>query len=166
MWDYTGKERPKFAVKPGPNQESVCDYPRPPGLVPDSRKVEVYARSGDLLASTTRSLRVLETASPPTFYIPAADLLRELTPLDGASFCEWKGVASYFSHEGARLAWRYDNPSDRFKTIDGAYSFYASLADCWVDGEKVRAQEGDFYGGWITNEIVGPFKGEFGTQGW
>ena len=166
MWKYTGKQRPQFALEPGPNQESVWDYPRPPVLVPDERKVEIYARNGDLLASTTGSMRVLETASPPTFYIPAEDLSQKLTPLEGSSFCEWKGVASYFSYEGVRLAWRYDNPSDRFKAIDGAYSFYASLAECWVDGERVRAQEGDFYGGWITNEIVGPFKGESGTQGW
>ena len=82
MWKYTGKQRPQFALEPGPNQESVWDYPRPPVLVSDERKVEIYARNGDLLASTLGSMRVLETASPPTFYIPAKDLSQELTPLE------------------------------------------------------------------------------------
>ena len=93
-WGTTSSVR----VGTGPNQESVWDYPRPPVLVPDERKVEIYARNGDLLASTLGSMRV-ETASPPTFYIPAKDLSQELTPLEGSSFCEWKG-ASYFSYEG------------------------------------------------------------------
>ena len=166
MWKHRGNERPYFAIVPKEGQESVWDYPRPPILKEDLRKIEVYDETGILLAQTNRSFRVLETASPPTFYIPSSDVLVELKLVAGSTFCEWKGAASYFAHKGLRLAWRYDNPSDRFSTIDGYYSFYASVADCRVDGERVQAQAGDFYGGWITKEVVGPFKGDPGTTGW
>jgi uncharacterized protein (DUF427 family) len=98
--------------------------------------------------------------------LPPAAILVDLPIADGASFCEWKGRATYFSYHGVKLAWRYDHPSERFMEIDGWYSFYASQADCFVNGEQVQAQQGDFYGGWITPEIVGPFKGDPGTLGW
>ncbi len=166
MWKYKGNERPHFAINPGPAQESVWDYPRPPALMADSRTVEVRGKDGTLIARCDSSIRVLETASPPTFYVAPEAILAPLTVVEGSSFCEWKGRASYFSHQNVRLAWRYDNPSDRFMPIDGWYSFYASLADCFVDGEQVLAQDGDFYGGWITSEVVGPFKGDPGTLGW
>ena len=166
MWKDQGKERPDCALIPGPDQESVWDYPRPPALMPDNRGVEVRGKEGVLIARSDSSIRVLETASPPTFYLAPEALLEPLTIIEGSSFCEWKGRATYFSYQNVRLAWRYDNPSDRFSRIDGWYSFYASLVDCYVDGIKVAAQQGDFYGGWITPEVVGPFKGDPGTLGW
>jgi len=166
MWTHKGLKRPNFAIAPRQGQESVWDYPRPPALVSDHRKIEVFGKDGRLIARSERSIRVLETASPPTFYIPAEDMFLDLTLCEGRTLCEWKGRASYFCYRGDKVAWRYDAPSKPFKRIDGCYSFYASLADCLVDGERVRAQDGDFYGGWITNEVVGPFKGDFGTAGW
>ena len=166
MWKYQGNTRPDFALSPGPNQESVWDYPRPPALMSDQRLVEVRSKDGILIARSNGSIRVLEMASPPTFYLAPEAILEPLTMLEGSSFCEWKGRASYFAYQNVRLAWRYDNPSERFTGIDGWYSFYASLADCFVDGEKVQAQQGDFYGGWVTPEVVGPFKGDPGTLGW
>lgn len=166
MWKYKGTDRPDFAVQPKKGQESVWDYPRPPALLSDSRSVEVVATDGTVIARASASIRVLETASPPTFYLSPESLMVSLDDVPGTSFCEWKGQASYFAYADAKLAWRYDKPSARFAAIDGWYSFYASLADCYVDGEKVQAQQGDFYGGWITPEIVGPFKGDPGTLGW
>lgn len=166
MWKYQGNERPNFAIEPKPGEESVWDYPRPPAAVADRRFIEVRGKDGVVLARTEQSIRVLETASPPTFYVPPQALLVELLAVQGSSFCEWKGRASYFSYNGERLAWRYDQPSERFSAIDGWYSFYASVADCFVNGVQVQAQTGDFYGGWITPEVIGPFKGDPGTSGW
>ncbi len=166
MWKYRGNRRPEFAVEPKAGQESVWDYPRPPVLVSDHRKIEVFSKDKELIALATTSLRVLETASPPTFYIAPDSLIRKLTPYPGTSYCEWKGQASYFCYGDTKIAWRYDSPSERFKQIDGWYSFYASLTLCFVDGEPVEAQHGDFYGGWITHEVVGPFKGDPDTMGW
>ena len=166
MWKYKGTQRPDFAVEPKPDQESVWDYPRPPALVSDHRKIEVFSEDGVLIALAASSVRVLETASPPTFYIAPANLLLNLPPCTGTSYCEWKGQASYFSYGGEKIGWRYDGPSERFKQIDGWCSFYASLTRCVVDGEPVQAQRGEFYGGWITQEVVGPFKGDPGTLGW
>ena len=171
MWKFNGKKRPPFADKPGAGEESVWDYPRPPELQPDDRLVEV--KQGDILiASTTSAVRVLETASPPTFYLPPDDVKSELFEyIGGSSFCEWKGKASYWTiitnvHRIESGAWSYENPSPAFKAIKGYFSFYPSKLDCYVEGEKVRPQPGGFYGGWMTNEIVGPVKGEFGTGGW
>lgn len=170
MWQHTGKNRPDFADTPGPGQESVWDYPRPPTLVSSNEHVEV--RSGSrLIASSKAVLRVLETASPPTYYIPEADIDWDtLLAIPHASFCEWKGQASYFAFaddpDRQPVAWLYANPSPTFAAIDRHASFYPSLADCFVNGEKVRPQPGRFYGGWITDRIVGPFKGEPGTGHW
>lgn len=169
MWKYTGESRPEFAHEPGPGQESVWDYPRPPILEPSDEHVEV--RFGDIvLASTRASLRVLETASPPTYYIPKTDIHWEhLQSIVQSSYCEWKGCASYFTSKqdpASAVAWLYEQPSDRFRDIDGHASFYPSKAQCFVNGEAVRPQPGEFYGGWITDRVVGPFKGEPGTGGW
>lgn len=171
MWKYTGKERPPFADEPKEGEESVWDYPRPPITDPDSRHILVKAEGGTL-AETDRAVRVLETASPPTFYIPPDDINRDLLEkASGTSFCEWKGRASYWNvtvdgHNITKAAWSYHNPSERFKEIDGYFSFYPALVDCYVDGENVIPQPGGFYGGWVTSEIVGPVKGEPGTGGW
>ena len=170
-WVLRGRARPAAAVEPGPGQESVWDYPRPPAIVDDTRLVQV--RLNDVLVAETRAARrVLETASPPTFYLPPESLQSDcLRPDSGSSFCEWKGPASYFSVCAAsdcvrHAAWSYPAPFDEFAAISNYLAFYPGRLECYVDGERVRAQAGDFYGGWITAEIVGPFKGEAGTSGW
>jgi len=170
MWRYRGQQRPDFASVPGPGQESVWDYPRPPVLVADARLVEVRDQ-GVLIARTRAAQRVLETASPPTFYLPRSDVdLSHLVAIAGHSRCEWKGVASYWAlisdpDQGA-IGWSYEEPDEAFEALRGALSFYPARLDCRVDGEPVRAQPGGFYGGWVTAEIVGPFKGEAGTGNW
>ncbi len=171
MWHFTGQKRPSFAIEPGEGQESVWDYPRPPICVKDSR--EVIVRHGDLLiAKTSSAIRVLETASPPTYYIPRSDVeLDRLIQTAGSSFCEWKGAATYWSLDADELriknvGWSYETPSARFVSIQGYLSFYPAKLECSVDGEMVRAQPGGFYGGWVTDEVVGPYKGQSGTGGW
>ncbi len=171
MWNFTGRERPGFAIEPGPGQESVWDYPRPPIFVEDNREVSV--RLGNLVvAQTSAAIRVLETASPPTFYLPLGDVnVNLLRRGNGSSFCEWKGAATYWSleHGGEvieNVGWSYASPTTAFAKIQGHLSFYPALLECYVDGERVRPQIGGFYGGWVTNEIVGPYKGQPGTAGW
>ena len=126
-----------------------------------------------VIADTRRAQRVLETSHPPTLYLPLDDVAAEhLVPADGASFCEWKGAAAYYDvvagdRVSPRAAWHYPTPSPRFASLAGHVSFYPGRVDaCHVDDQRVRSQEGDFYGGWITDEIVGPFKGGAGTRGW
>lgn len=170
MWQYTGQQRPSFAEEPGPGQESVWDYPRPPVLVTADSLVEVF--NGEvLIASTRNALRVLETASPPTYYLPPAAVdWSQLVRTSDHSYCEWKGEATYWrlaqTTEQRPVAWSYENPSRRFAAIDGHVSFYPRRVACFVDGERVRPQPGEFYGGWVTDQIVGPFKGEPGTGHW
>ena len=159
-------------VEPGPGQESVWDYPRPPRLEDVEGKVKVVF--GDVtLAYTMRAKRILETSHPPVYYIPREDIRTEhLRPSEGTSYCEWKGRARYYDvftekREEPRAAWFYPHPTPSFASLEGYVAFYPSKMDgCWVGGKKVEAQEGDFYGGWITPEIVGPFKGAPGTWGW
>ncbi len=168
MWSYSGQRRPDFAVEPGPGQESVWDYPRPPALVPCSRRVEVSA-ADRLIAVSRRTVRILETASPPTFYLPPEDVdWSLLDAVAGSSFCEWKGRAGYFALRGRQsvVAWSYPEPTPEFAAIAGYVSFYPGRVRCTVDGETVRPQPGDFYGGWVTEDVVGPFKGEPGTGHW
>ncbi len=171
MWRWVGDERPPFAITPQPGQESVWDYPRPPRLAPDTR--EVVVRFGEVeIARTRRALRVLETASPPTVYLPVQDIRMEhLVPADGSSHCEWKGDAGYWSvvADGQRLdrvAWSYPEPFDDFAALRDHIAFYPQPLDCRVDGVRVLPQPGRFYAGWITPEVIGPFKGEPGSGGW
>jgi uncharacterized protein (DUF427 family) len=179
MWRHTGAERPPFALAPKAGQESVWDYPRPPRVVADAR--EVIVRAGTVeIARTRRAVRVLETASPPAFYIPLADVQGQyLQPAPGGSHCEWKGIARYWSivipaGDGApaqtfeNTGWSYPNPNDLpgFEQIRDCISFYPARLACFVDGERVAPQPGRFYGGWVTPEVVGPFKGEDGSGGW
>jgi uncharacterized protein (DUF427 family) len=154
--------------------ESVWDYPRPPRLQPSSRLVRVVL-GGGVLAQTQRAHRVLETSHPPVFYIPLADVrAAALEPSEGrGSFCEFKGMATYWDAIGAdgtrvsRAGWSYPDPAPGYEAIRDAVAFYpGSMDECTVDGELVLAQQGDFYGGWITSEITGPFKGPPGTLGW
>ena len=156
----------------GPGQESVWDYPRPPRLEPTSRRVEVIF-GGVTIADTRRAFRVLETSHPPSFYIPREDCASEhLEDVDRTSWCEWKGQARYLSvrvddRVALAAAWFYATPTPAFSAIAGHVAFYPSRMDeCRVDNERVRAQDGDFYAGWITGDIVGPFKGAPGTLGW
>jgi len=171
MWRYVGTERPGFAVTPGPGQESVWDYPRPPRVERDARRIEV--RVGDAcVAKTDHALRVLETASPPTFYIPPADVdLQQLMAAAGSSHCEWKGEARYWSIRTddqvlQQVAWSYPAPHEAFASLRDHIAFYPGRVACYVDGIRVQPQPGQFYAGWITPELVGPFKGAPGSEGW
>ncbi len=170
-WGWRGNARPTFAEVPQDGQESVWDYPRPPQLMPDTR--EVVIRWGALeVARTQHAIRVLETSHPPSFYIPWADVDRRLlSAAPGSSFCEWKGPASYWSlvHGGEQLpkvAWSYPKPLAGAEAIADCVAFYPAHLDCTVGGARVTAQPGGFYGGWITPELVGPFKGGAGSSGW
>lgn len=169
-WRWTGDERPPFADEPEAGQESVWDYPRPPRIELDERTVRVTA--GDVvLAETNRARRILETASPPTFYIPREDVSMDaLRSVPGASRCEWKGTAEYWALHpaaaGEPVAWSYPEPFEDFAVIRDHLAFYPGRVECRVDGELVRSQHGGFYGGWITSEIAGPFKGDPGSGGW
>ena len=171
MWQYTGDVRPDFAVEPSEGQESVWDYPRPPRVEPDPRRIEVICNEA-VVADTRRAFRVLETASPPVFYLPVADIKMEyLEPARGSSHCEWKGRASYWKlHVGKTVidqaAWSYPEPSAGFEVIAGFLSFYPAKVECRVAGQRAKPQPGGFYGGWVTPEIVGPVKGEPGTGWW
>lgn len=170
MWEYTGHNRPPFAEEPGPGQESVWDYPRPPKVEACQRLIEV--RYHDVvIARSSETYRVLETASPPTFYIPEKDIdWSQLVESSEQSFCEWKGKASYWKltreSSGQPVAWQYNEPLPGFEMLQGYVSFYPGRVDCYVDGEPVQAQHSAFYGGWVTNEVVGPFKGDPGTGNW
>jgi uncharacterized protein (DUF427 family) len=154
--------------------ESVWDYPRPPRLERSPRLIEVTL-GGVVIASTRASHRVLETSHPPVYYVPREDILDgvlEIVP-GGGSLCEWKGTATYLdviSPAGGRVrrgAWTYEQPSAAFEAIRDAVAFYPALMDaCAVDGQRVQPQPGGFYGGWVTDDLTGPFKGAPGTLGW
>jgi uncharacterized protein (DUF427 family) len=159
-------------IEPKAGQESVWDYPRPPLLQPTTKHLKIIF-GGATIAETNHSFRVLETSHPPVYYFPPEDVRMEfLREVSGSSFCEWKGSAGYYSIEvngkrAEKAAWFYSNPTPAFAQIRNHIAFYPSKMDaCFVNDELVRAQKGDFYGGWITNEIVGPFKGATGTWGW
>ena len=171
QWRWRGKERPPFADIPAPGQVSVWDFPRPPELVREER--EILVLWGDTLVARTRGAwAVRETAHPPTFYLPLADVQRALLrPAGGGSFCEWKGPACYWDLvDGARrwpqVAWSYPQPLAGAEPLAECIAFYAHQLDCSVGGAKVRAQPGGFYGGWITPELCGPFKGDPGSSAW
>jgi uncharacterized protein (DUF427 family) len=156
----------------GPGQESVWDYPRPPRLEPVHRHLRVEL-GGAVIAETDRALRVVETSHPPNYYFPPADVAPgALERSGGTSFCEFKGRASYFAVRGGTrvepdAAWAYDSPSAAFAPLLGHVAFYAGRMDaCYVDDELAIPQPGGFYGGWITRDVVGPFKGAPGTRGW
>ena len=158
--------------RPGPGQESVWDYPRPPRLEESSESV-VVELGGREIARTTRSWRVLETSHPPTYYVPQ-DAFGDgaLRPAAGSSWCEWKGQASYYDLVSGdvvsrRAAWTYPTPTPGFEALADAVAVMPAMVDrCLVDDEVVLPQPGEFYGGWITSRVVGPFKGQPGTMGW
>ena len=156
-----------------PQPESVWDYPRPPRLEPVAERLRVVF-AGLTIADTEAGFRVLETSHPPVYYFPPDAVARDfLVAAPGRSHCEYKGRASYWSlqlpsgQRAERVAWSYPEPTSAFAAIRDHFAFYASRVEaCWVGEERVKAQEGDFYGGWITACIAGPFKGGPGTFGW
>jgi uncharacterized protein (DUF427 family) len=170
-WSYRGNTRPDFAEEPGPGRESVWDYPRPPAVVHDTRPVLVRA-DGTTIAESHDAIRVLETASPPTLYLPRKDVaLDRLELATGSSLCEWKGTARYYdvvtdSRRFPKAAWSYASPFPEFEALAGYFAFYPHDLECTVAGERVRPQGGGFYGGWVTDEIAGPWKGEPGSGAW
>jgi uncharacterized protein (DUF427 family) len=167
-----GRSRRTQPLKAQAGQESVWDYPRPPRVEPRSERV-VVRLGGQVIADTTDSVRVLETSHPPVYYLPlSAFAAGSLVPVGGTSFCEFKGEAAYFDIVGgdvvaSRAGWTYPSPSRGFEVLSSRVAVYPGRMDsCEVDGERVTSQAGDFYGGWITANIVGPFKGGPGTAGW
>jgi uncharacterized protein (DUF427 family) len=163
----------KRRIEPSAGQESVWDYPRPPRMQATGRHL-VVVFADLVIAESTATIKVMETASPPTYYVPAADVRADvLVPSDDRStFCEWKGRARYFDilvgdRTAPRAAWTYPEPHRAFTELAGYIAFYPALMDAaLVDGEQARPQPGGYYGGWITDDVVGPFKGAPGTEGW
>ncbi len=152
--------------------ESVWDYPRPPATDPADRRVRVVFND-TTIADTADAIRVLETSHPPVFYLPPADVATEhLAQTNRTTMCEFKGRAVYFTvtvgdRTATRAAWAYPDPVERYEDLTDHFAFYPSQMDaCFVGDEEVRHQEGDFYGGWITDDVEGPFKGGPGTMGW
>lgn len=159
-------------IPPGPGQESVWDYPRPPALEDCSQHLRVIF-NGVTIADTQRAKRVLETSHPPCYYFPPEDVnLAHLVLSERQSWCEWKGQAGYYSivvgdRRADLAAWFYATPTPSFAAIAGYIAFYAEPMDaCYVDDERVQPQPGNFYGGWVTAAVVGPFKGSPGSWGW
>lgn len=165
-------EHPAGRVVPGPGQESVWDYPRPPRLEAVPERVRIVV-GGEVLADSTRAVRVLETAGAPVYYVPRDDVRMDRLERTGrGTVCEWKGPAAYFSivvpgHEVPNAAWSYEHPRPGYEAITDHLAFYAWAVDeAWVGHERATPQPGRFYGGWVTSRVVGPFKGEPGTEGW
>ncbi|OLP20189.1 hypothetical protein BST81_01795 [Leptolyngbya sp. 'hensonii'] len=160
-------------IEPGPGQESVWDYPRPPRLESTSKHIQIIFNQV-IIADTHSAMRVLETSHPPVYYLPLENIHQEyLIPVaQASSFCEWKGRAGYYTvkvgdRQAPNAAWYYSDPTPPFRPIQNYVAFYAHLMDiCTVEGETVQPQPGNFYGGWITKDIVGPFKGGPGSWGW
>jgi len=171
-WRSFRRGRPERAEPAGPGEESVWDYPRPPRL-DRSRRVVRVEFAGRIIAESRNALRVAETASPPVYYMPSGEVDRQwLEPSDEQSFCEWKGLARYWNlcredRVVPNAAWSYPQPDAPFADLRDHLAFYPGRVDgCFLDGERVRPQPGEFYGGWVTDDIKGPFKGEPGTGHW
>ncbi len=159
-------------IDPKPGQELVWDYPRPPRLEDSSKHIRIVF-NGVVIADTHHAKRVLETSHPPVYYLPPEDVKMEyLTPTSRTTYCEFKGAASYYTIiVGDKVlpngAWYYRQPTKGYEGLTNYIAIYPSQMDaCYVNDEQVQAQQGDFYGGWITDDIVGPFKGGPGTWGW
>jgi uncharacterized protein (DUF427 family) len=159
-------------IVPGPGEESVWDYPRPPRVEAVPERIRVVV-GNVAIADSTRALRVLETAGAPVYYLPREDVRVDLfARTTHATRCEWKGDATYWSVAVAGrsiddAAWSYEAPKPGFEAIIGCFAFYAAKVDeAWVGEERATPQPGGFYGGWVTTRIVGPIKGEPGSAGW
>ena len=171
QWRWRGKDRPLFADVPHQGQISVWDFPRPPELIRDKR--EIVVRWGKTVVAQTRGAwAVRETSHPPTFYLPMADVTDVLLrPAGRGSFCEWKGPALYWDLVDSerrlpRVAWSYPQPLTGAEPLADCIAFYAYNLDCTIDGAQVVPQSGGFYGGWITPDLSGPFKGEPNSNDW
>lgn len=157
--------------QPKTGQESVWDYPRPPRVEGVHKYIQIFF-NGISIASTHQAKRVLETSHPPVYYIPLVDTRFEfLFQTEKSSFCEFKGIARYFTvrtngKEAIDAVWYYPDPQKPYAAIKNCVAFYPCKMDaCYVDGERVQAQQDDFYGGWITSDILGPFKDDSSTMG-
>lgn len=173
------QERVESGMQESGERESVWDYPRPPRLEATAQHLRVV-HAGVVVAETRRGMRILETSHPPVYYFPLEDVVRDrLQPSTRrSSFCEFKGVARYWNlvlkepgGDGRRVvedvAWSYASPARAYAALKDCVAFYAgSVDECWVGEERVQPQPGDFYGGWITSQVKGPFKGAPGTMGW
>lgn len=171
-WRNFPRVRPPEIVAPGPGQESVWDYPRPPRVETVVHRVRVEF-GGRVIAQSDRALRVCETSSPPVYYLPPGDIDSScFMPSDRTSFCEWKGVAHYWTVlTGSRIArdsaWSYPEPDPGYEAIRDYVSFYPRRMDaCYVGEDRVTPQPGFYYGGWVTPNLVGPFKGVPGSETW
>jgi len=169
MWRDSLRPQP---IAPKPGQESVWDYPRPPRVEDSTKHIRVIC-GGITIADTRRARRVLETSQAPVYYVPAADVQMQYLQAEGKrTFCEWKGLAAYYTvvvgaHVAREAAWSYPDPSPGYELIRDYIGFYPGRMDaCYVDEEQARPMPGDFYAGWITDDILGPFKGAPGTEGW
>ncbi len=163
---------PIHRIPPRPGQESVWDYPRPPRLEPTTAHLVVLFNR-EVIAETRAGYRVLETSHPPVYYFPPQDInFAYLKPIEQQTYCEWKGIGGYYDVVvkeaiAPQACWYYAQPTPTFAPIQNYLAFYAGPMDaCYVDGELVTPQPGQFYGGWITSNIVGPFKGGPGSWGW
>lgn len=161
-----------YRVPPRPGQESVWDYPRPPRIEATSRRLRVEF-AGKIIAETTAAFRILENSHPPTYYFPPEDVdQRFLFRGTGRSYCEFKGRAAYWdvrvgSREAVNAVWSYPRPAMPYEALAGMFAFYAGKMDgCFIDDERVEPQPGEYYGGWISSRVVGPFKGGGGSQSW
>lgn len=177
-WRARERRRPTAAeiVRPGPGQESVWGYPRPPKVTAEPRLIQVVF-NGRTIVETRRAKRVVETSGAPVYYVPLADVAcGVLASTTDWSICEWKGTARYFDVTVApltaeRAAWHYPDPLDDlgqgYTALRVHVAFYASaMGACFIGGERVHPQSGDYYGGWVTSDVVGPFKGDAGSEDW
>ena len=171
-WRNFPRIRPSGIIAPGPGQESVWDYPRPPRVESVSRRVRIEF-AGRVLAESINALRVCETSSPPVYYVPPADVdLTAILASERTSFCEWKGVARYWTVQSndrvaKDAAWSYPEPDAGFESIRDHLAFYPRRMDaCYVGSDRVTPQPGFYYGGWVTPDLVGPFKGVPGSESW
>jgi uncharacterized protein (DUF427 family) len=171
-WREHPRTRPHSIPVAGPGQESVWSYPRPPRIESVRARVRVEF-AGLCIADSTRVVRVVETSSPPCYYIPPEDVRRDLLRAEaGRAFCEWKGHSNYWSlvgggRESRDAAWSYPEPEPEYVALRDFVAFHAGRVDtCSVGGAPVTPQPGDYYGGWITPDLVGPFKGAPGSENW
>lgn len=177
-WPLRGQERPPFAHAPGPGQRSVWDFPRPPSQAVLTRTARVQLAQTVEIARSDAAIEVMETASAPTVYFPP-EAVREdaLVAAQGQSHCEWKGVAQPYAlapdlartqrlDPAQAVAWRYLAVYPEFENIYGWYAFYPQYLPCFLDDERVTAQPGGYYGGWVSRDLAGPIKGEPGSGGW
>ncbi|SCY37680.1 Uncharacterized conserved protein, DUF427 family [Nonlabens sp. Hel1_33_55] len=169
-WNNRGNSRPPFAIEPKEGQRSVWDFPRPP-VIEEVKERALVKYLANTIVDSQNALAVLETANPPTYYIPQEDINMDLLEqIPGkSSFCEWKGLATYWTlkeNKNQLVAWSYANPFQEFKVLKDYLAFYPQHLECLVGESPVKAQPGKFYAGWITPDLTGPFKGDSGTGHW